>query len=197
MQIGETLRAPVALLAAAVLVAGCGSGSPSRSTTASASVSPNSIASQAQVHSKSLAFSRCVRANGVPNFPDPPANGGYGLKSFAQQSNGETLSINGVSVNAPAFRAALAKCDHYLPQRPAPTATNLELQREAAVRFGRCMRAHHINIPDPKVAPGPGGQGIGVRVDIPSGMTQNSPAFVAAYQACATQSGFGSPSSSG
>jgi hypothetical protein len=62
-----------------------------------------------------------MRANGVPNFPDPPGNGAYGVKSFAQQSNGTTMSINGVSVNAPTFRAAMVECRQYLPQPPAPT----------------------------------------------------------------------------
>jgi hypothetical protein len=102
------------------------------------------------------------------------------------------VSINGVSVNAPAFRSAVAKCHQYLPQAPAPTAAALEQSRAAAVRFGRCMRSRRINIPDPEVRPGPGGHGIGVRVDIPAGMTQNSPAFVSADQRCARTSGFGS-----
>jgi hypothetical protein len=87
----------------------------------------------------------------------------------------------------------MAKCAQDLPQHPAPTTANIEQQRVAAVRFGRCMRDHRIDIPDPKVVSGPGGQGIRVQVDIPSGMTQNSPAFVAADQDCARTSGFGSP----
>lgn len=197
METGTGRLALAATLAAAAVIAGCGAASPSRSnsTIASGSASPNSI--QTQIHDQSLAFSRCVRGNGVPNFPDPPVDGGYGLKSFAQQSDGETLSINGVSVNAPAFRAAMTKCHQYLPQQPAPTTANLEQQRVAAVRYGQCMRDHGINIADPKVAPGAGGKGIEVRVDIPSGMTQNSPAFVAADRQCARTSGFGSPPKSG
>ena len=83
MLTSKALLAPVALLAAA-LVAACGSSSPSGTKTPIASGSPRSNATQTQIHSKSLAFSRCVRGNGVANFPDPPANGGYGLKSFAQ-----------------------------------------------------------------------------------------------------------------
>jgi hypothetical protein len=181
------------VLAVAGIVAACGSTSPNRSSHAvsnnSGSASSDSV--QTRVHDQSVVFSRCVRTHGVSNFPDPPTNGGYGLKSFAQQSNGQTMSINGVSVNGPAFRSAMAKCDKYLPQHPAPTRANLEQQRVAAVRFGRCMRAHRIDIPDPKVASRPGG--IGVQVYIPSGMTQNSPAFVAADQECARTSGFGSP----
>jgi hypothetical protein len=159
----------------------------------SLSGSLGSNSSESQIHNQSLRFSRCVRANGVPNFPDPPANGGYGLKSFVQQSNGKTVSINDVSVNAPAFRSAMAKCQQYVPQPPVPAASQLAQQRAKAVQFGRCMRSHGINIPDPQAGPGPGGHGIGVRIDVPPGMTQNSPAFVAADQTCARTSGFGSP----
>jgi hypothetical protein len=91
MLTGKALLAPVAVFAATTLVAARGSSSPSRSSTAGASGGPRSNATQTQIHSKSVAFSRCVRGNGVANFPDPPANGGYGLKSFAQQSNGENI----------------------------------------------------------------------------------------------------------
>lgn len=174
------------------MLAACGSSSPSSSSSSSPPGGSGSNLSQAQIaqiHNESLRFTRCVRANGVPNFPDPPANGGYGLKSFAQQSNGETMSINGVSVNAPAFRSAMAKCQQYMPQPPPPTGADLARARAWAVLYGRCMRSHGINIPDPQVGPGPGGHGIGRQIDIPSGMTQNSPAFVAADQTCERRAG--------
>jgi hypothetical protein len=44
------------------------------------------------------------------------------------------------------------------------------------------MRAHKINIPDPKIEPESGG--IGVQIDIPAGMTQTSPALKVADQRC-------------
>lgn len=197
MRIGAGRLAPPAVLGVAMVIAACGSTTPSRSDSTSASDNASSGSVSSQTHNESVSFSRCVRANGVPNFPDPPGDGAYGLKSFAQQSNGETLSINGVSVSAPAFRTAMVKCHPYLPQAPAPTATGLEQSRAAAVRYGRCMRDHGINIPDPTVAPGPGGGGIGVQVDIPPGMSQNSPAFVADDQQCERASRFGSPPLSG
>jgi hypothetical protein len=180
-------------LAATTAIAACGSTSPTHSSSASASGGVSSNSNQAQIHNQSVAFSRCVRTHGVSNFPDPPTNGGYGLKSFAQQSNGRTMSINGVSVSAPAFRSAMVHCNRYLPEGPPATSAGLAYSRAAAVRYGRCMRSHRINIPDPTVQAGPGGHGIGVRVDIPTGMTQNSPAFVNADQYCEHASGFGSP----
>lgn len=178
----------VALVVATALAA-CGSSSPRGSSPGTSSGGGSGLnTNQTRIHSESLRLSRCVRANGVPNFPDPPANGGYGVKSFAQQSNGKTMSINGVSVSAPAFRSAFAKCQRYMPKRPAPTDSQLALHRAEAVRYGRCMRNHRINIPDPKIAPGPGG--IRVQINIPAGMTQDSPAFKVGDQTCERRTGF-------
>jgi len=129
-----------------------------------------------------------MRADDVPNFPDPPADGGFGVKSFAQRSHGKTMSINGVPVSGPGFRSAIAKCQHYMPQKPAPTNSQLALHRTEAAQYGRCMRNHRINIPDPKIEPASGG--IGVQIDIPIGMTQNSPAFKAADQTCQRRTRF-------
>lgn len=98
------------------------------------------------------------------------------------------MSINGVLVSAPAFRSAFARCQRYMPQRPPPTNSQLALHRAEAVQYGRCMRDHNINIPDPKINPESGG--IGVRIDIPAGMTQNSPAFKVADQTCERRTGF-------
>jgi hypothetical protein len=196
---GAAALSSAAVIAVGATITACGSGSPGSSTAPAASASsassanPGSTSALARIHAESLRFTRCVRADGVPNFPDPPANGGYGVKSFAQQSNGRTISVEGVSVDAPAFRSALAACHRYLPQPPAPSAADLAQVRAEAVRYGRCMRKHGIDIPDPKVGPGPGGRGIGRQIDIPPGMTQDSPAFVAADDTCERTSGFGSP----
>lgn len=180
-----------AAIAAAVVVAACGSNSPSSSSSLGSSASNASQAQITEVHNESLRFARCMRANSVPNFPDPPGNGSYGVKSFAQESNGETLSINGVPVNAPAFRSAMATCQQYMPRPPPPAAADLAQARAQAVQYGRCMRSHGINIPDPQIGPGPGGHGIARQIDIPPGMTQNSPAFEAADHTCRRRVGWG------
>jgi hypothetical protein len=177
------LACVAAALIIATALAACGSSSPAGAS-AGSSVAGGSGPStnQTRIHNESLRLSRCMRADGVPSFPDPPANGGFGVKSFAQQSKGKTVSINGVPVSGPAFRSAIAKCQHLMPQKPPPTNSQLTLHRAEAVQYGRCMRAHKINIPDPKIKPESGG--IGVQIDIPAGMTQNSPAFKAANQTC-------------
>jgi hypothetical protein len=53
-----------------------------------------------------LKFSRCMRGHGVPNFPDPPANG---------QGSTAPLEGTGVDPQAPQFQAAVRACQHLAP----------------------------------------------------------------------------------
>jgi len=165
-----------AALAAATVIAACGSSSPDRS---------GSRPSQPNSTTQGVKFAQCMRANGVPNFPDPSSHT-FGIKLTGPNS----ASVNGVSGHALAFRFALAQCQQYMPQPPAPTAEQLAQYGAKAVQFGRCMRSQGINIPDPQIGPGPGGHGIGRQIDIPPGMTQNSPAYEAATQRCESRTGF-------
>jgi hypothetical protein len=113
----------VALAGVAVLVAGCGGGSgltvasmPGVSTTgrhlsSSRSSSGGGVrfvgaapspAQRAGAQVAQLKFSRCMRAHGVPNFPDPPSasGGGYGL----------IFGGSGIDPAAPLFRKAQQSC---------------------------------------------------------------------------------------
>jgi hypothetical protein len=56
----------------------------------------------AQREAQALEFARCMRANGVPNFPDPQftANGAEFVRPVA-----------GVDPNSPSYRAATNKCN--------------------------------------------------------------------------------------
>jgi hypothetical protein len=168
----------LALAGGALALAACGSGSPSSS---SSPTGPGSHQNQTQILNESLRFTRCVRANGVPNFPDPPGNG-YGVKSFAQQSSsGETMSVNGVSVNAPAFRSAMAKCHQYLPQPPPPAASQLAKIRALMVTWAKCMRTHGLpDFGDPTITAD------GHRI-MHGHFNMGSPAYYAARQACDPQ----------
>jgi hypothetical protein len=123
-----------------------------------------------------LAFSRCMRANGVPNLPDLSGNG------MLIQGNGQSVSVNGVSVDAPAFRTAQGKCRKYLPTHTASAAAQAQ-QLARTLNFARCMRSHGVpNFPDPKVTTGQGGQSV---VDLRgAGLNFQSPAFRAAAKAC-------------
>jgi hypothetical protein len=53
---------------------------------------------------KLLKYSKCMRDNGVPDFPDLPADG-----------SGTSLSGLGIDTKSPTFQAAHAKCKNLMP----------------------------------------------------------------------------------
>jgi hypothetical protein len=121
-------------LAAGLLVAACGSSSPPSGSGNSASTGD------------ALAFSQCMRANGVPNFPDPNAGGGFQIPA-------------GVSPAAPAFKAAQAKCQKLMGGPVggsfSPGATTHPSAQTLAklVKIAQCMRRHGVpQFPDPRTS---------------------------------------------
>jgi hypothetical protein len=56
-------------------------------------------------HAQSLQLAKCIRAHGVPNFPDPNASG--------------VIPQSGINPNSPAMKAALRACQ---PARGPPAA---------------------------------------------------------------------------
>ena len=85
-----------------------------------------------------------MRANGVPNFPDPQPGGGV---LFAIPT--------GANPAAPAFRAAQAKCHRLLPggglpsSGPPPSTQTLT----KLLRIAVCMRQHGVpQFPDPRTS---------------------------------------------
>jgi len=60
-----------------------------------------------ETQAKLLQYSKCMRANGVPSFPDFPTDG-----------SGISLSQLGIDAKPPAFQAAQKKCKNLLPENP-------------------------------------------------------------------------------
>jgi hypothetical protein len=170
----------LSLLAAGLGLAACGSTSPSAATAAS-----NTAAGK---HASGVAFSQCVRANGVPNFPDPSSNGQGGVQIQQSQRNGSgpSTEVNGVPVNGPAFQKAMKACQHLLPNGGHPSAAQTAAMKAKALAMSRCMRSHGVpNFPDPTFQTGPnGGLAVGIRISNSSGIDPNSPAFQAAQAKC-------------
>ncbi len=129
-----------------------------------------------------LAYSRCMRSHGVPNFPDPSAGGGVHLTS-------------GLNPFSPSFKAADAQCKKFLPGGGPPQGVS-EQQKERLVDTSQCMRAHGVSgFPDPSTTPPTnpqdysiveriGGPSGGVFLLVPKTVDVNSPAFVQAAKAC-------------
>jgi hypothetical protein len=161
------------ILACGLGIAGCGSSSNGDSK------------NTAKRYSQALAFSQCMRAHGVSNYPDPTSRPGGGVE----------LSIgsnSGVNTEAPAFQPAQTSCKHLLPGGgpgsgpPSPQAMAQMLQ------LSECMRAHGISgFPDPTSRPpantsdysGVMGRN-GAWLAIPNSLDPKSPAFRHAGAAC-------------
>ncbi len=191
----------LAPLVSAVLLAGCGgsSASPTASTAGGASIAASSTASAAPIAERgttssgsatpgagppgALAFAKCMRATGVPNFPDPKPGGGLLFSSAA------------INPAAPVFKAAQAKCRKLLPNGGAGPAFSEQALLEVR-KVAVCMRAHGISeFPDPKTAPTgrlpsvPAGiteitDYDGVLLEFPATLNIQSPAYTQAAAAC-------------
>jgi hypothetical protein len=186
------LLTAAALLSVALAVAGCGGpSSPSvahLSTGKSASLaspegSGSSPPSPASLQQASIAYAKCMRANGVPSFPDPNGSGGFSFHASAGL------------IHSPLFKAAQAKCHKLLPEGPGsgPPPSPQTLAR--FLKIARCMRQHGVtDFPYPRTtAPAnPFGSGIAELSDIEgvillfgSTIDQQSPVFTRAAAACA------------
>jgi hypothetical protein len=58
---------------------------------------------------KARQFSKCMRENGVPDFPDPQPDGGVRIQAKPG---------SGIDPQSQAFKDAHAKCEQYMPRRP-------------------------------------------------------------------------------
>jgi hypothetical protein len=166
-------RGLAALIALSLPLAACGS-----SKSPSANAGNGGTTANPADYTRALKFTSCMRSHGVPNLPDPKSNGSGGL--FVQKSPGG-MSVNGVSVNGPAFQSAMQACKSYLPNGGHPKPLS-EARRNQMLAFSRCMRAHGmIGFPDPTF-----GSGGGVQIRIPNtpAINPQSPTFQAAQKAC-------------
>jgi hypothetical protein len=154
----------VASSAAMVLLAACGGGA---ARTASSAATGNSGPSEQQ----GIAHSQCMRAHGVPGFPDPSPQGYVHL--------GPGKAIN---PNSPKFLDALKICAKLAPVGGQGTESHFDQLMTDLLKFAACMRAHGIEkFPDPV----PYGNG-GVQLLIPRGIGVNvhSPQFATANRIC-------------
>jgi hypothetical protein len=167
------LLAAAALLSG-VLVAGCGGSSGNPTSAASTS------AAAAGAVESGVAFATCIRAHGVPNFPDPKVRG-----HTVRMGSAATLQ-------SPAFQSAAHSCQRLLPKGPpGPEPPSPQAQAQM-LEVSACMRRHGISgFPDPTTSPPSnraGNSGIigrgGYYLAIPSSIDPSSPAFEQAAVAC-------------
>jgi hypothetical protein len=177
--IGRTVRvrasfALCAALGAVVLLVAACSGTPAAPGVASAGVTTTTSASnqasdntKAQDQSKLLAYSHCMQAHGIKDFPDPSGGG-------LQISGGPNSDLN---PNNPLFSSAQNACKSLMPQ---PTAAQKAQALRNGLKMATCMRAHGI-----KDFPDPSADGrISINAGPNSDLNPNNPLFQTAQNAC-------------
>jgi hypothetical protein len=134
-----------------------------------------------------------MRANGVPNFPDPKPGGGFDFQS----------GPGGVDVSSPVYNSANAKCQKYMPNGGSGPAFNPQ-EGAQLLTIASCMRQHGISdFPDPERAPTSNG-GLphlsgkpgtysritnfqGWLLEFPASINMQSPTYIQASDACHAQ----------
>ena len=157
----------ISCAAFSIVVAGCGgSSTPHVANDTSSATTRSTPVSQSAL----VAFSQCMRSNGVANFPDPQHFAGGNVK----------LTIHGIP-SSPKLHSALNACTHLLPSGPngqqAPPSAS---QLAGELSFARCMRSHGLpNFPDPN------GRGeLSVEMVQAQGIDVHSPAVLRVVQTC-------------
>jgi hypothetical protein len=119
---------PTALAVVALIGAGCGSSAPSETGTGSGTDK------SATAQDKAVKFSECIRAHGVPHFPDPDAKGDY---------------VFGIDVTPAVWQKAVDACKALEPPG-ALSGKRSPKQQSAALTFADCIREHGVkDFPDP------------------------------------------------
>jgi hypothetical protein len=136
-----------AVAGTAVLAAACGGSAAGTDTFAPGAT-----------YAQTLAFAKCMRANGVPNFPNPDRQGNFNpANPQVQALNEPGPPQDGPHAVSPQ-RNVLFECRSVLPN--ADTGLTLEQMQQISqqtlreeVNGARCMRAHGItDFPDPVAA---------------------------------------------
>ncbi|NJQ03735.1 hypothetical protein [Streptomyces zingiberis] len=169
----KTLAVASALLAGALL-SGCSddsSAAPSENAGGGASASPGSPFDQA------LAFSQCMRDNGVPGFPDPQQQEGGGIALSPGDGN--------VDPNSPEFSTAQEACRDKMPQGQlggggAGAGGGEPLDSAKVAAWAQCMRDNGLpKFPDPEI----NGNSLGIDF-AGSGINPGDDTFQQARAAC-------------
>lgn len=124
-------------LAAVLLASACSHTSSGPGVADIGSAADRSGSASSSAPASVLAFSHCMRAHGVRNFPDPASSGGI-PKVGPQQ----------LGVSSTQLRTAQTGCAHLLQ----PDQAQAQLMLSGMWDFARCMRSRGVhNWPDPTI----------------------------------------------
>jgi hypothetical protein len=140
----------VALISA--IGAGCGSSAPSETTgtaspagTSGTSGAARPTSTSSTPREKAMKFSRCMRDNGIKDFPDPDPSGELTIDAIA---NGAAAGSS-LDPSTAAFKKAIGACKDLQP--PGFTGHKRSAgEQKYALKFAQCMRDNGIkDFPDP------------------------------------------------
>jgi hypothetical protein len=155
------------LIGAVALLTACSGGSPSPNASSTAGSSVKGL-------TQMLDFSKCMRSNGVTNFPDPTVHGNQ--VAFAYNGSG--------GGNKALMQTAQKACEHLLPNGGAPSSPQLAQSVQNALKIAQCMRTHgYPKFPDPSANGSFGLAGTGIN--------SSSSTFQSAIQNCSQKAGGG------
>ena len=149
-----------ALAGTVLLAAACGS-------------SPAAVTGLAN-YQKAVAYAQCMRAHGVPDYPDPNSQGVF-----------ISTKANRGDFGGPRAASANASCQHLLPNGGQLTPPQQQKLTSQGLKHAACMRTHGItNFSDPSR-----GDGFNLGEMKSLGIDISSPQFKSAQQACYPGSG--------
>jgi hypothetical protein len=180
----ERTAAALAATALSLLLAACGGAPPnpsgvatlpSPSTGSAAQASGSAAPAASGEMAQALAYAQCLRANGIPDWPDPDSHGVFD----------KSLVVRAAPNRTPQLDAAFNACESLLPSSmQGPTPAQVQQAWTDDRSFVACMRALGVtNAPDPVSDD----QGMPVFNLAGTGIDPKSPQILAKAQQCQTQ----------
>lgn len=187
----KAVKLSAGFAALALLAAGCGGGAKtptvahlgSSTSTSSASASSGSSSSgssgsksgSASPGGQAVAYSECMRAHGVPNFPEPKISSNGNEHKVA-------IRVTPAITGNPQFKPAQQACSKLLPGGGPGEGSNRPIspqEQSQYLKAAACIRLHGVpNFPDPTFSGG------GVHLPKTAGIDPHSPQVRAAEEAC-------------
>lgn len=187
----KAVKLSAGFTALALLAAGCGGGAKtptvahlSSSTSSSSASASSGSSSSGSSGSKSgstspggqaVAYSECMRAHGVPNFPEPKISSNGNEHKVA-------IRVTPAITGNPQFKPAQQACSKLLPGGGPGEGSNHPISTQEQSQYlkaAACIRVHGVpNFPDPTFSGG------GVHLPKTAGIDPHSPQVRAAEEAC-------------
>jgi len=167
--------AATGLALSVLMLTSCSSGKPTSAVARLAGSSAGTASLTSAVH----VAGECMRAHGLPTFPDPAVatDGPAAGHAILDKSVLKNYSDGVVNQAITACRSALDQAG-LVSGQGSSNISQQELQ--ARLALARCIRAHGVpNFPDPNPTTGD--------VTPPPGLSKNSPSILAAIRACPSQ----------